>query len=236
MYMESILLERMNNLYFLLGKTWKKILNVSICNWMLGLAFALYIVWYNQIENLLQHTLIDNVVSYLPDACWQSDISIGIIMVVELFYIIEFNRERINYSQIEVILSLLVIGSCAYSKYHQYLTFYHFSFCQYTDYCLAILVIPVVDLAYFVRHLIKRKNRELVHQQGAFLEDCATREDSFGRVNFAQTLVNEILLLDNQQSAYTIGLNAKYGMGKTSFMLQMQKQLEQQKTDRKSVV
>lgn len=230
MYMESILLERMNNLYFLLGKTWKKILNVSICNWMLGLAFALYIVWYNQIENLLQHTLIDNVVSYLPDACWQSDISIGIIMVVELFYIIKFNRERINYSQIEVILSLLVIGSCAYSKYHQYLTFYHFSFCQYTDYCLAILVIPVVDLAYFVRHLIKRKNRELVHQQGAFLEDCATREDSFGRVNFAQTLVNEILLLDNQQSAYTIGLNAKYGMGKTSFMLQMQKQLEQQKT------
>lgn len=219
----------MNNLKKLLGKIWRKILDASIYKWMIGLALVLYIVWYPQIEYLLQYTLIDHAISYLPDAYWQSDITIGIIMVVELFYIIKFNRERINYSRIEVILSLLVIGSFVYSKYHQYLTFYHFSFCKYLDYCWAILVVPVVDLTYFVRHFIKRNNKELIHQQGAFLEDCATKDDSFGRVLFAQTLVKEILLLDNQQTAYTIGLNAKYGMGKTSFMFQMQKLLELQK-------
>lgn len=86
--MESILLEKMNNLKLWLGKNWKKILTISIKEWMLGLALALYIVWYHQIENLLQHTLIDHVVNYLPDACWQSDVTIGIIMVAELFFII----------------------------------------------------------------------------------------------------------------------------------------------------
>lgn len=45
----------MNNLKLWLGKIWKKILTVSIKEWMLGLALALYIVWYHQIENLLQH-------------------------------------------------------------------------------------------------------------------------------------------------------------------------------------
>ena len=222
------IVEKMNNLKLWLGKIWKKILTVSIKEWMLGLALALYIVWYHQIENLLQHTLIDHIVSYLPDACWQSDITICIIMVVELFFIIKINRERISYSRTEVILSLLIIGSCIYSKCHQYLTFYHFSFCQYLDYCLAILIVPVVDLVYWVQNKIKAKDDR--HIQGAFLEDCATVEDSFGRSHFAKVLVNEIIMLDNKQSAYTIGLNAKYGMGKTSFMIQMQNLLEQHKT------
>lgn len=222
-------MERMNNFKILLGKILKKILDASIYKWMVGLALVLYIVWYPQIEYLLQYTLIDHAISYLPDACWQSDITIGLIMLVELFYIIKFNRERINYSRMEVILSLLIIGSCIYSKCHQYLTFYHFSFCKYFDYCWAIFVVPVVDSVYFMRHMIKRKYRENIPLQGAFLEDCATKDDSFGRAPFAQTLVKEILLLDNQQTAYTIGLNAKYGMGKTSFMLQMQKLLELQK-------
>lgn len=226
--MESILLEKMNNLKLWLGKNWKKILTVSIKEWMLGLALALYIVWYHQIENLLQHTLIDHVVSYLPDACWQSDVTIGIIMVAELFFIIKINQERISYSRTEVILSQLIIGSCIYSKCHQYLTFYHFSFCQYLDYCLAILIVPVVDLVYWAQNKIKAKDDR--HIQGAFLEDCATVEDSFGRSHFAKVLVNEIIMLDNKQSAYTIGLNAKYGMGKTSFMIQMQNLLEQHKT------
>lgn len=218
----------MNNLKLWLGKIWKKILTVSIKEWMLGLALALYIVWYHQIENLLQHTLIDHIVSYLPDACWQSDVTIGIIMVIELFFIIKINRERISYSRTEVILSLLIIGSCIYSKCHQYLTFYHFSFCQYLDYCLAILIAPVVDLVCWAQNKIKAEDDR--HMQGAFLEDCATVEDSFGRSHFAKVLVNEIILLDNKQSAYTIGLNAKYGMGKTSFMIQMQNLLEQHKT------
>lgn len=219
----------MNNLKLWLGKIWKKILTVSIKEWMLGLALALYIVWYHQIENLLQYTLIDHIVSYLPDACWQSDVTIGIIMVVELFFILKINRERISYSRTEVILSLLIIiGSCIYSKCHQYLTFYHFSFCQYLDYCLAILIVPVVDLVCCAQNKIKAKVDR--HIQGAFLEDCATVEDSFGRLNFAKVLVNEIIMLDNKQSAYTIGLNAKYGMGKTSFMIQMQNLLEQHKT------
>lgn len=225
---ELILLVRMNNLKNRLSKILEIILNSSIYEWMLGLALALYIVWYHQIENLLQHTLIDHVVSYLPDACWQSDVTIGIIMVVELFFIIKINRERISYSRTEVILSLLIIGSCIYSKCHQYLTFYHFSFCLYLDYCLAILIVPVVDLVYWVQNKIKVKDDR--HIQGAFLEDCATVEDSFGRSHFAKVLVNEIIMLDNKQSAYTIGLNAKYGMGKTSFMIQMQNLLEQHKT------
>lgn len=226
-FMESILLGKMNNLKLWLGKIWKKILTVSIKEWMLGFALALYIVWYHQIENLLQHTLIDHVVSYLPDACWQSDVTIGIIMVAELFFIIKINRERINYSRTEVILSLLIIGSCIYSKCHQYLTFYHFSFCQYLDYCLAILIVPMVDLVCWAQNKIKAKDDR--HIQGAFLEDCATVEDSFGRSHFAKVLVNEVIMLDNKQSAYTIGLNAKYGMGKTSFMIQMQNLLNQQK-------
>ena len=218
----------MNNLKNRLNKILEIIQNSSIYEWMLGLALALYIVWYHQIENLLQHTLIDHVVSYLPDACWQSDITIGIIMVAELFFIIKINRERISYSRTEVILSLLIIGSCIYSKCHQHLTFYHFSFCQYLDYCLAILIVPVVDLVYVLKNKIKTKDDR--HIQGAFLEDCATAEDSFGRSHFAKVLVNEIIMLDNKQSAYTIGLNAKYGMGKTSFMIQMQNLLEQHKT------
>ena len=225
---ELILLVRMNNLKNRLNKILEIIQNSSIYEWMLGLALALYIVWYHQIENLLQHTFIDHVVSYLPDASWQSDITIGIIMVAELFFIIKINRERISYSRTEVILSLLIIGSCIYSKCHQHLTFYHFSFCQYLDYCLAILIVPVVDLVYWARNKIKAKDDR--HIQGAFLEDCATVEDSFGRSHFAKVLVNEIIMLDNKQSAYTIGLNAKYGMGKTSFMIQMQNLLEQHKT------
>lgn len=225
---ELILLVRMNNLKNRLNKILEIIQNSSIYEWMLGLALALYIVWYHQIENLLQHTLIDHAVSYLPDACWQSDVTIGIIMFAELFFIIKINRERISYSRTEVILSLLIIGSCIYSKCHQYLTFYHFSFCQYLDYCLAILIVPVVDLVYWAQNKIKAKDDR--HIQGAFLEDCATVEDSFGRSHFAKALVNEIIMLDNKQSAYTIGLNAKYGMGKTSFMIQMQNLLEQHKT------
>lgn len=199
---------------------------------MLGLALVLYVVWYHQIEYLLQYTVIDHVVSLLPNASLQSDITVGIIMVVELFYIIKFNRDRINYTLIEVVLSLFILGSYVYSKNHQCLTFYHFSFCQYLDYCLALLVLPVVDSFYYIRHFINRKNNsKSCLSQGVFLEDCATKEDSFGRSNFAHNLVEGIFLLENQQAAYTIGLNAKYGMGKTSFMFQMQEQLGLRKID-----
>ncbi len=205
--------------------------NLSIIDWVLGLVIILCCVWYPQFEELLQYTVIDHVVSFLPNASLQSDITIGIIMVVELFYIIKFNRDRINYTLIEAVLSLFILGSYVYSKYHQCLTFYHFSFCQYLDYCLALLVLPVVDSFYYIRHFINRKNNsKSCLSQGVFLEDCATKEDSFGRSIFARDLVEEIFLLENQQAAYTIGLNAKYGMGKTSFMYQMQELLDQHNT------
>ena len=144
----------MNNFKNWLNKILKIILNLSIYEWMLGLALVLYVVWYHQIEYLLQYTVIDHVVSLLPNASLQSDITVGIIMVVELFYIIKFNRDRINYTLIEVVLSLFILGSYVYSKNHQCLTFYHFSFCQYLDYCLALLVLPVVDSFYYIRHFI----------------------------------------------------------------------------------
>lgn len=226
----------MNKLKIRLNKICKNILNASIYEWMLGMALVLYIVWYHQIEYLLQYTVIDHVVSLLPNACLQSDITVGIIMLFELFYIIKFNRDRINYTLIEAVLSLFILGSYVYSKNHQYLTFYHFSFCQYLDYCLALLVLPVVDLFYYIRHFINSKNNSKSSlSQGVFLEDCATKEDSFGRLNFAHDLVEEIFLLENQQAAYTIGLNAKYGMGKTSFMFQMQEQLGLRKIDYVSI-
>ena len=226
----------MNKLKIRLNKICKNILNASIYEWMLGMALVLYIVWYHQIEYLLQYTVIDHVVSLLPNACLQSDITVGIIMLFELFYIIKFNRDRINYTLIEAVLSLFILGSYVYSKNHQYLTFYHFSFCQYLDYCLALLVLPVVDLFYYIRHFINSKNNSKSSlSQGVFLEDCATKEDSFGRSNFAHDLVEEIFLLENQQAAYTIGLNAKYGMGKTSFMFQMQEQLGLRKIDYVSI-
>lgn len=206
-----------------LNKIMKILQNLSIIDWVLGLVIILCCVWYPQFEELLQYTVIDHVVSFLPNASLQSDITIGIIMVVELFYIIKFNRDRINYTLIEAVLSLFILGSYVYSKNHQYLTFYHFSFCKYLDYCLALFVLPVVDLFYYIRHFINKKNNsKSCLSQGVFLEDSATKEDSFGRSSFARDLVEEIFLLENQQAAYTIGLNAKYGMGKTSFMYQMQ--------------
>lgn len=214
-----------------LNKIMKILQNLSIIDWVLGLVIILCCVWYPQFEELLQYTVIDHVVSFLPNASLQSDITIGIIMVVELFYIIKFNRDRINYTLIEAVLSLFILGSYVYSKNHQYLTFYHFSFCKYLDYCLALFVLPVVDLFYYIRHFINRKNNsKSCLSQGVFLEDSATKEDSFGRSSFARDLVEEIFLLENQQAAYTIGLNAKYGMGKTSFMYQMQELLDQHNT------
>lgn len=182
----------MNKLKIRLNKICKNILNASIYEWMLGMALVLYIVWYQQIEYLLQYTVIDHVVSLLPNACLQSDITVGIIMLFELFYIIKFNRDRINYTLIEAVLSLFILGSYVYSKNHQYLTFYHFSFCQYLDYSLALLVLPVVDLFYYIRHFINSKNNSKSSlSQGVFLEDCATKEDSFGRSNFAHDLVEQ---------------------------------------------
>lgn len=214
-----------------LNKIMKILQNLSIIDWVLGLVIILCCVWYPQFEELLQYTVIDHVVCFLPNASLQSDITIGIIMVVELFYIIKFNRDRINYTLIEVVLSLFILGSYVYSKNHQYLTFYHFSFCKYLDYCLALFVLPVVDLFYYIRHFINKKNNsKSCLSQGVFLEDSATKEDSFGRSSFARDLVEEIFLLENQQAAYTIGLNAKYGMGKTSFMYQMQELLDQHNT------
>lgn len=214
-----------------LNKIMKILQNLSIIDWVLGLVIILCCVWYPQFEELLQYTVIDHVVSFLPNASLQSDITIGIIMVVELFYIIKFNRDRINYTLIEAVLSLFILGSYVYSKNHQYLTFYHFSFCKYLDYCLALFVLPVLDSFYYIRHFINRKNNsKSCLSQGVFLEDSATKEDSFGRSSFARDLVEEIFLLENQQAAYTIGLNAKYGMGKTSFMYQMQELLDQHNT------
>lgn len=214
-----------------LNKIMKILQNLSIIDWVLGLVIILCCVWYPQFEELLQYTVIDHVVSFLPNASLQSDITIGIIMVVELFYIIKFNRDRINYTLIEAVLSLFILGSYVYSKNHQYLTFYHFSFCKYLDYCLALFVLPVVDLFYYICHFINKKNNsKSCLSQGVFLEDSATKEDSFGRSSFARDLVEEIFLLENQQAAYTIGLNAKYGMGKTSFMYQMQELLDQHNT------
>ena len=78
------------------------------------------------------------------------------------------------------------------------------------------------------RHLTKPKQEGVNNSIRGYEVECpctAEDEDLLGRRKEAQNLAEKIFQTDTSNAAFTLGLTAPWGAGKTSFMLAMQKYL-----------
>lgn len=104
----------------------------------------------------------------------------------------------------------------------------------YMDYAWFMVVIIEAILA-IVRYKKRSKNPESEANAYPFLMDTPVEKDEMGRGRYAMQLVDKIIATSKKQKnsknervegAFTILLNEHYGVGKTSFMLQLQKMAE----------
>lgn len=204
--------------------------------WRLLALVVLYIFFRSTFE--------DRVASLLEsfDPSLGSFIVWLLLLVVALVYTYVLIRRRYVLSEGLRAWTVVVLGGWAYYRFvgttHYVATPTLIPWACYIDLflVLCVCIALIAGCSYWMR---KQAKKEEVHnaRAGYHVEHPCTSEDEdlLGRRKEAETLAEKIFQTDTSRGAFTLGLTAPWGAGKTSFMLVMKEYLERQ-YDEKTIV
>src|ERR1022692_2175566 len=187
--------------------------NKSALIWLSGV--LLFVIFHELIEDILANTLVKFLLSKIYST-WSNDlIAIGIFLGSLVFLFEKYNR----YTASPHIRNLLLIFSGIYLYYHFFSerwVFTPFSFSSFINYFDVVVLISFGNLILFFH-----SRRSLpTNAPGSFFEDKPIGEqlaDELGYTSYAQLLASKIQKSHFQKS-FAIGINGKWGLGKTSFI------------------
>ena len=165
-----------------------------------------------------------------------------LLLVVALVYTYVLIRRRYVLSEGLRAWTVVVLGGWAYYRFvgttHYVATPTLIPWACYIDLFL-VLCVCIALIAGCSYWMGKQAKKEEVHnaRSGYHVELPCTSEDEdlLGRREEAEALAEKIFQTDTSRGAFTLGLTAPWGAGKTSFMLVMKEYLERQH-DEKIVV
>lgn len=205
--------------------------------WRLLALVALYIFFRSTFE--------DRVASLLEsfDPSLGSFIVWLLLLVVALVYTYVLIRRRYVLSEGLRAWTVVVLGGWAYYRFvgatHYVATPTLIPCACYMDLFL-ILCVCVAFIAGW-SHWMRRKSKIEVadnSRAGYHVEHPCTSEDEdlLGRHKEAEALAEKLFQTDTSRGAFTLGLTAPWGAGKTSFMLVMKEYLEKQHGEKTIVI
>lgn len=176
--------------------------------------FAL-IIFHIPIEIFLSKTVVEFVLSHVPSIWYNNLIFLLIAGAISLFAYIKFTKytPSINFSVV------LIGTSIIYTVYRwtgSTWEFTAFAGCPKLKYADLLILVTVCQLMLFIRP----KNPKHVDSKKSFIEDAsigADGKDELGYGSYAEILADRIRH-SNFDKSYAIGINGKWGLGKTSFI------------------
>ena len=205
--------------------------------WRLFALVTLYIFFRPTFENKIASLLESFEPSVGSFIIWL------LLMVTALGYTCVLSRRRYVLSEGLISWAIIAFAGWAYYRFvgatHYVATPTKIPNTCYID-ILLILCVCIALIAGW-SHWMRRKSREEGVDEakaGYHVELPCTSEDEdlLGRREEAETLAEKIFQTDTSQGAFTLGLTAPWGAGKTSFMLVMKEYLERQHDEKIIVI
>lgn len=182
--------------------------------WAIFFLFASSVVLFNYwIEKLFTNVflpIVDKVVSV-----WYNDLLFILLSILISYYIYKNRRRKpnwLNYAYVIFIYSCF----CYYrleSRNWDYTSFYFYSKFAYLDLIHIVFLLSFLNLI----ELSKTKNKESGKPFYLDLPLSKEGEDLLNYKFYAKSIVSKILITDSPK-AFAIGINGKWGIGKTSFI------------------
>lgn len=201
-------------------------------------AVIIFIVFRIPIEGFISRNIVDGVLSSVQSIWYNDIIFIIIALGVLLFY---FTRKK-NYIPSIPISAALFIITTIYISYRfvgevwEYRTF---TFCDGIYYADILIFISLSQLVLLVRPSKKFK----LEKDKAFYsdkpyspvkvdsnEDKEGNEDKLGYTPYAKKLTDKLKHSFFKNSSFAVGINGKWGSGKTSFMEILKEELRDEDT------
>lgn len=184
-------------------------------NFLLALTVVTLVVFHIPIEHFLSNTVVQYVFSDVKST-WINDVVFGLISIATFFYVsLRFRR----YNPSNNILSILIVITIIYSIYrfvYPIWTFTKFSFSSNIAYSDVLIFISILNLLL----LIQGKTKKRSTGKNSFFDDepiGKTKDDELGYTPYANLLAEKISS-SHFEKAFAIGINGKWGLGKTSFI------------------
>lgn len=158
-----------------------------------------------------------------------------IIVAVILCYIVHLNRllnERKLFVSRYITLVLLFGGWCIF-RYANEFDFYAIDEWKLNYIECAWVTIGAIEIGLFIKRFVVWCLPDGESHRKPFLADAPAIVDEMGREKYARQLIQKIKSVKTEkvEGALTILLNEHYGVGKTSFMLQLQQMAEAEQVD-----
>ncbi len=201
---------------------------MSMKKWKLFLGIlAGYIIFHRPIEILLENTIIKLVLAYI-ESIWYNDIIFYIAIFISFLFF--FRRFR-NYQIAPITLIFSVCFILIYFFYRiisdrwTFTRFITFSFIAYSD---LFLILAFENLLFALFPHVRKVAENSI---GTFLNDQPLSEkshDLLGHAVYAKQIAEKINK-SHFSNAFAIGINGKWGSGKTSFINLIRTQMVRKK-------
>jgi KAP-like P-loop domain-containing protein len=187
------------------------------------IVIVLYILFHKLFELLANKTIVKYLFSTV-ESTWYNDVIFFAIIFVTLIF---FNKKVKAYVPSLNILIILCSCSMIYMYYRilnvewVYRPFFLFQKIKYAD---VLLVITLINILLFMFGI---EASEQISTRPKFFEDISVGEilpDELGYSNYASNLSNKIMT-SNFKKSFAIGINGKWGLGKTSFIDLLKREL-----------
>lgn len=193
--------------------------------WLYALGFValiLFSIWYDNLEELWQITMVDHFFSMLPNHNWKSDFSVVLLAVLAYGFLYNRYKDRKQQPLCLYYVYFLVVLYYSVSRFRKSFDFYSFSFAEflyYTDVIYIGVLCLLIIFSKIKRHRVDNTGKTILE------EDAPALTDELSRSSFVRSVVSEIEAIKNVHGSFTIGINETYGMGKTTCLEKIYKWL-----------
>lgn len=195
-------------------------------NRMWAVLFVFYCLFHQFFERKISEYIVDPFLSTFHDTTISRLLIIFIILFISFRLHAKWKRHE-HISTGKIFLMILVIMIWAYYRFVNHTWIFTEMFAS--DFLCYIDVVPFYCICITVLRIIPHKPVYTPDPDNAFIIDNPIdnkKYDRFGHAQFAESMANKLLDTKISSGAFTLGIVAPWGFGKTSFINMMKKQME----------
>lgn len=193
-----------------------------------------YILLHNPINLLISNFLVKNILKYIYAEKWYNDlIYYGLILILIYRVYKHWQKQYYLNRTYSILFSITIIY--AINRTLQTWTFnstYLISDIYYSDILIicSLLIIILLTKTYYSKYFTNKpiQNKELGFITDKPIQDI--EEDKLQYSNYAESIAKKILNTEAEKS-FAIGINGKWGTGKTSFFNLIKKKIDAENSE-----
>lgn len=198
------------------------------------LPLCLFIVFKNPIECLINQIFIKYLFSNLSQSSPILDFSILVIAVISIYPITKKIHKNAFLPRYYIFSYLAVFSIYLYYRFENQIYSFTSTILPSIKLLDIVFFIPFIPLIfYIIKQSISKiitNSQEKIDKKYCFTVEepftITSENDSFNRLAFIEAITNQIINTKPENSAFSIGISAKWGNGKTSFLYSIKEQLK----------